>query len=243
MQPTAKTIPFQSAKSLMETQDVTSIIGVCQLCQDEKGLGVIVGRSGFGKSHTLQQFAKLEKVAYVECKETMGLKDFIGAIERELGLVEGWGTAFERTQKIEAFFTEHPGYLLIVDEADKLMLSYTRKKMEVIRSLYDSGHVGVLVSGEPVLEMLIKKHLPMFANRVEFYWSLKGLSRKEVEEYLEGYDIQPDALEELIRRATNSKNGCFRLLSRTLENVARLTEANQPITLESITKASSMMLI
>ncbi|GMX66794.1 hypothetical protein Elgi_60660 [Paenibacillus elgii] len=68
---------------------------------------------------------------------------------------------------------------------------------------------------------------------------MKGLSRKEVEEYLEGYEIQPDALEELIRR----KNGCFRLLSRALENVARLTEANQHITLESITKASSMMLI
>jgi hypothetical protein len=77
MQPT-KIIPFKSGKSLMETQDVTSIFGVCQLCQEEKGLGVIVGRSGFGKSHTLKQYAKLGNVAYVECKETMGLKDFIG---------------------------------------------------------------------------------------------------------------------------------------------------------------------
>ncbi|GMX66793.1 hypothetical protein Elgi_60650 [Paenibacillus elgii] len=125
-------------------------------------------RSGFGKSLTLQQYAKLENVAYVECKETVGLKNFIGAIERELGLIEGSGTTFERTQKIEDPFTEYPGYLLIVDEADKLILSYTRKKMEVIRSLYDSGYVGVLVSGEPVLEMLIRKHQPMFTNRVEF---------------------------------------------------------------------------
>jgi hypothetical protein len=228
---------------LIETHDVTSVIGICQLCQSEKGLGVIVGRSGFGKSHTLKKYAELENVAYVECRETMGLKDFIGAIERVLGLVEGWGTPYERTLKIEAFFTVHPGYLLIIDEADKLMLSHTRKKLEVIRALYDSRNAGILVSGEPVLEMLIKKHLPMFANRVEFYWSLKGLSRKEVEEYMEGYDVKPDALEELIRRATNTKNGCFRLFSRTLDNVSRLIEPSEPITLEAITKASSMMLL
>ncbi|WP_285889948.1 hypothetical protein [Paenibacillus macerans] len=33
-------------------------------------------QSGFGKSFTLQKSAKLENVAYVECKETIGPKKF-----------------------------------------------------------------------------------------------------------------------------------------------------------------------
>ena len=102
-----------------------------------------------------------------------------------------------------------------------------------------------MIAGEPRLEAQIKSYLTRFANRVDFYASLKGLTDKDVERYLSGYEIEPDALNELVSRACNNQTGCFRLLDRTLNNVFRIVnESNQSsITLKMISQASNMMML
>lgn len=137
------------------------------------------------------------------------------------------------------------GYLLIIDEADKLISKYTQKKMEILRGIFDQSDVGMVIAGEPRLEAQIKSYLTRFANRVDFYASLKGLTDKDVERYLSGYEIEPDALNELVSRACNNQTGCFRLLDRTLNNVFRIVnESNQSsITLKMISQASNMMML
>lgn len=64
-------------------------------------------------------------------------------------------------------------------------------------------------------------------------------------DYLQGYDITPDALEELQARARNRQTGCFRLLDRTLSNVRRILAASggETITLKIIQQASGMMML
>lgn len=42
----------------LESRDATAVLGVCQSCQEYIGLGIVVGRSGYGKTHTLKQYAK-----------------------------------------------------------------------------------------------------------------------------------------------------------------------------------------
>lgn len=44
---------------------------MCQSCQEYIGLGIVIGRSGYGKTHTLKEYAKLPRVAYIECDDTM----------------------------------------------------------------------------------------------------------------------------------------------------------------------------
>ena len=47
-----------------ESRDAKAVLGVCQSCQEYIGLGIVVARSGYGKTYALRQYAKLSRVAY-----------------------------------------------------------------------------------------------------------------------------------------------------------------------------------
>ncbi|MCD7948289.1 MAG: AAA family ATPase [Oscillospiraceae bacterium] len=228
-----------------DSRDAKAIIGVCQSCQEYIGLGIVVGRSGYGKTHTLKEYAKLARVAYIECDDTMACRDLVEAIERALGIPSGYGTIWRRVNGIRDFFSTNKGYLLIIDEADKLVSKYTQKKMEILRAIFDQSDVGLVIAGEPKLEVQIKTYLVRMANRVDFYASLRGLTPSEVEGYLGDFAIEEDALLEMKTRACNVQTGCFRLLSRTLSNVERILQENgeNTITAKAIKQASSMMML
>lgn len=229
-----------------ESRDYVHTIGVCQMCQEQQGLGIIVGKSGFGKTHTLKNYAKLPRVAYIECDDTMACRDLVEAIEQELGIPRGYGgTTWSRVNRIREFFNTNEGYLLIIDEADKLISKYTQKKMEILRGIYDQSSVGIVIAGELKLEAEIKGSLARFANRMDFYYKLKGLTKQEVVDYLEGFKVDEAAIGEFISRATNSQNGCFRLLDRTLNNVIRLLKERDEtkVTLKIMSEASNMMML
>ena len=235
----------RAAPAFYESRDAKAVLGVCQSCQEYIGLGIVVARSGYGKTYALRQYAKLPRVAYIECDDTMSSRDLVEAIERSLGLPGGYGTIWRRVNSIRGFFNTNRGYLLIIDEADKLVSKYTQKKMEILRAVFDQSDVGLVIAGEPKLEAQIKTYLARMANRVDFYASLRGLSPSEVEGYLEGYEITPDALVELKARACNMQTGCFRLLARTLSNVRRILadRGEEHITVKVIEQASSMMML
>ena len=228
-----------------ESRDAKAVLGVCQSCQEYIGLGIVVARSGYGKTYALRQYAKLPRVAYIECDDTMSSRDLVEAIEKSLGLPSGYGTIWRRVNGIREYFNTNRGYLLIIDEADKLVSKYTQKKMEILRAIFDQSDVGLVIAGEPKLEAQIKTYLARMANRVDFYASLRGLSPSEVEGYLDGFDITADALVELKARACNMQTGCFRLLDRTLSNVRRiLTDRGEgTVTVKVIEQASSMMML
>ncbi|MDU5947301.1 MAG: AAA family ATPase [Paenibacillus macerans] len=226
-------------------RDARDILGLCTECQEYSKLGVVTGKTGYGKSHTLKHYAKMQRVAYIECDDSMGCKDLIDSIEAALGIPPTPGSIYRKKQGIIQFFEVNKGYLLIVDEADKLINKYTQKKMEILRSIYGDARVGLVIAGEPKLESLIKGYLERFANRVDARTALVGLTEKEVRDYLEGFPFEADALEEMVVRGTNSKTGCFRLLARTLDNVLRVhrEDGGDTISLDTIIKASSMMML
>lgn len=234
-----------STPAFYESRDAKAVLGVCQSCQEYTGLGIVVARSGYGKTYALRQYAKLPRVAYIECDDTMGCRDLVEAIEHSLGLPGGYGSIWRRVSGIREFFNTNRGYLLIIDEADKLVSKYTQKKMEILRAVFDQSDVGLVIAGEPRLEVQIKTYLARMANRVDFYTSLRGLSPSEVEGYLEGFDVTPDALVELKARACNTQTGCFRLLDRTLSNVRRILaeRGDGTVTVKIIEQASSMMML
>lgn len=231
--------------AFFESKDTRAVLGVCQSCQEYIGLGIVVARSGYGKTYSLRQYAKLPKVAYIECDDTMSSRDLVEAIERSLGLPTGYGTIWKRVNGIRDFFNTNKGYLLVVDEADKLVSRNTQKKMEILRAIFDQSDVGLVIAGEPKLEMQIKTYLGRMANRVDFYASLRGLTPGEVEGYLADFQMNADALAELQHRACNMQTGCFRLLSRTLANVKRILaeKGETVVTVKIIEQASAMMML
>lgn len=239
-------VKLKSKVEFFESRDFINTIGVCQACQENIGLGIIVGKSGQGKTHALKKYAKLQRVAYIECDDTMACRDLVEAIEMELGMPRSTGgTIWSRVNRIREFFNVNQGYLLIIDEADKLINKYTQKKMEILRGIFDQSDVGIVIAGEPRLETELKSSLTRFANRMDFYYKLKGLNQNEVKDYLEGFEIDEAAMGELISRATNNNNGCFRLLDRTLNNVLRVLRerGEAKVTLKIVSEASSMMML
>lgn len=229
-----------------ESRDFVQTIGVCQACQEDMALGIVVAKSGYGKTHALKKYAKMPRVAYIECDDTMASRDLVEAIENKIGMPKGaGGTIWSRVNRIRDFFNANEGYLLIIDEADKLMNKYTQKKMEIIRGIYDQSDVGVVIAGEPRLEADIKGSLNRFANRMDFYYKMKGLTEQEVRDYLEGYDIDDAAMAEMVSRANNAQSGCFRLLDRTLSNVLRILKqkGGTRITMKIVSEASGMMML
>lgn len=226
-----------------ESRDAKAVLGVCQSCQEYIGLGIVVARSGYGKTYALRQYAKLSRVAYIECDDTMSSRDLVEAIERSIGLPNGYGTIWRRVNGIREFFNTNKGYLLIIDEADKLVSKYTQKKMEILRAVFDQSDVGLVIAGEPKLEAQIKTYLVRMANRVDFYASLRGLSPSEVEGYLTDFQIEPEALVELKARACNMQTGCFRLLDRTLSNVRRILKetGEETVTVKTTASRASRM--
>lgn len=240
---TAKTV--DTRKDVYSSNDYVNTIGLCKACQEDMAVGLVVGRSGYGKTHTLKTYAKLPRVAYVECDDTMGCKDLVEDIEKALGIPSSYGTIHRRVKCISEFLNVNQGYLLIIDEADKLISKYTQKKMEILRFIMDQSEAGLVIAGEPRLESEIKTYLTRFGNRIDLYWKFKGLSRNEVVDYMSGYAVDDDALQEIIVRATNDKTGCFRLLDRTMKNVVRvMNESSETrITLKIIKQASGMMML
>lgn len=229
-----------------ESRDYIQTIGVCKSCQENMALGIIVAKSGYGKTHSLKKYAKMPRVAYIECDDTMACRDLVEAIEIQIGMPKGaGGTIWSRVNRIRDFFNANEGYLLIIDEADKLINKYTQKKMEIIRGIFDQSDVGIVIAGEPRLEAEIKGNLARFANRMDFYYKLKGLTEQEVRDYLEGYDIEETAMLEFISRAQNAQTGCFRLLDRTLSNVLRILKdsGQTKVTMKIVSQASNMMML
>lgn len=54
-----------------ESKDYIQTIGVCKSCQENMALGIIVAKSGYGKTHALKKYAKMPRVAYIRCDDTM----------------------------------------------------------------------------------------------------------------------------------------------------------------------------
>lgn len=229
----------------LESRDAVKVLGVCQSCQEFVGLGIVVARSGYGKTYSLRQYAKLPRVAYIECDDTMSSRDLVEAIEKSLGIPSGYGTIWRRVNGIRDFFNANKGYLLVIDEADKLVSKFTQKKMEILRAIFDQSDVGLVIAGEPKLEAQIKTYLARMANRVDFYVSLKGLQPSEVEQYLADFTVEPEAMVEFKARACNMQTGCFRLLDRTLSNVRRILQerGQEVVTVKIIEEASSLMML
>lgn len=228
-----------------ESRDFIGVIGVCNACQENQGLGIITGKSGYGKTHSLKHYAKLPRVVHIECNETMNCKDIVRKIERAIGLPKSFGSIDERLEHVVNFFNSNRGYLLIVDEADKLISKYTQKKIEILRYIADGSTVGIVIAGEPALESAIKSYDNRFANRMDFYYKLQGLNKTEISQYFKGYEVDEAAMEEFYIRACNTQTGCFRLLDRTLNNVMRILKNSDKncITLKVIQEASNMMML
>lgn len=242
---------FRPGEMFYQSADVRRIMAVCSACQTYSKMGVIAGKSGYGKTHTLLMYSKFPKVAYIECDETMGERDLVDTLARALGMIPSAGTSFQRTESIKEYLLKNPGYLIIVDEADKLISRSTKRKMEILRKFVKDSkinqskpNVGIIFAGEPQLIPLLKNYNDRLDGRGTCWYELKGLSKKEAEDYLSRLPMAESIRDTLVSRACDARRGCFRRLDQTLDNIVRLMadKGTDTVTPEILTEASDMMM-
>lgn len=240
------TAPFHKRENFVTT-DFKGVTAVCTMCQEMHRLGLVFGKTGFGKTYALRNYAKLPRVAYIECNDMMNGKDIMRRLEHAVGMPKGTGSVDERMENLTSFLLANKGYLLIIDEADKLLNKYTTQKIEMFRTITDAtnGSTGVVFAGEPALKVKLESYDMRLANRMGNEYELKGLTRHEVERYFEGCEVEEEAFEELCRRAYNKRTGCFRLLDRTLDNVMHILKitGKNILTYDVLKEASNMMVL
>ena len=100
-------------KGFFETKDSSNVIGVCSSCQEDMGLGIVVGKSGYGKTYALKYYAKMPRVAYIECDDTMSSRDLVEAIERALGIPQNYG----RNKRVAARSAHYNPYICTIRES------------------------------------------------------------------------------------------------------------------------------
>ncbi len=191
-----------------ESRDAKAVLGVCQSCQEYIGLGIVVARSGYGKTYALRQYAKLPRVAYIECDDTMSSRDLVEAIERSLGLPSGYGTIWRRVNGIREFFNTNRGYLLIIDEADKLVSKHTQKKMEILRAVFDQSDVGLVIAGEPKLEAQMARKRVIEAPSLKSWEDVNDALRQIAEAQIAVGDIESDMQKQIIGAQKVAEEQC-----------------------------------
>lgn len=85
-------------RGFYESDDARCIQRLCQRAREDQALGLIVGKSGYGKTTALRLIGKRDQTVYIECAEIMTVRNLIDTLERELKLCPyGTRSAAERS--------------------------------------------------------------------------------------------------------------------------------------------------
>jgi len=239
---------FQTSVGFIRTEDALRVLGVCKACAREKAMGVLMGPPGSGKTTALQEYLRQDPQAvYIVADVLMTSKQLIEAIARGVGAEPG-GSLWDVMQRVLRILRAEPR-LVIVDEADMLISSSTKsvRKLEILRLLYDQGHVGVVVCGLPRLRIWLTKgpslrdNLAQLYSRVSILRELQGITKSEMQEILAQFNMTPAAKEHLLSQGCARDAGGIRRLTTILDRALLLAEGNV-ITREMIQAAEELML-
>ena len=156
---------------------------------------------------------------------------------------------FQTYQEFQARKKEigDPTSLIVVDEADRLQMS----SLEQMRSIFDSGGMGLVLIGMPGIEKRIAR-FPQFYSRIGFVHEFRPLSPDEMQGFLErhwtpfGVTLPETAFApEVVARLIRITSGNLRLLTRLLTQVERVLSVNyaQAVSLEIVEAARDSLVI
>ncbi|TEB10022.1 AAA family ATPase [Pelotomaculum propionicicum] len=234
-------------KDLIETDDLASVLGLCSLCRADGEIGVITGAPGTGKTTALEEFRGREPfTVYIRADVTMSGRELVKELGDKLGVDIQEGTQRSKIKQIIKHLRDDP-VLVIVDEADLLVSRDSVKKLEILRTIWDEAHCGLILAGLPRLATFLVKgpggreNLSQFYSRVRRAYAMKGVKRSEILPALAGYNMTDAARNYLVTAATSKAQGGLRRYHRLLQNALDLVEQGETITLEVVQEADSML--
>lgn len=177
-----------------ESEDYKNVINRIKYVKEVKGIGLIVGKPGSGKTYTVTSFIdkinkELYEIVYIKATVVSSF-EFLKLICNELGIDVGncyKGDIYNKIKrKIREIKKERREFILIIDAAENL----DSKALEEIKNLYEIDEERketitiLLVGTEEVKEELKKAKYETLRQRIIVNYNMQGLTREEVKQYI-----------------------------------------------------------
>lgn len=252
-----KSLPFTKAQhedDVLQTPAFEQALERLRYLVDRRGIGVLLGAPGVGKSTLLRTFlASLSKTAHAPCyltHTTCGVLDLYRQVARGFDLVPRFNradVAREIKDRLERLLGQQKVLpVLVIDEAHLLPTTFL-EELRILTSFAGDSRdsLTLLLAGHPQLESNLRLAVnEAFAQRIVLKVRLASLSRAEVERYV-AHRLEragrtaklflPDAIEAL----TKASRGIPRVLDRLGEHalLIALRDKKKEIDAEGITQA------
>lgn len=179
-----------------ESKDFKNVVSRLNYLKEIKGIGLITGSPGLGKTYTLRCFVDslnkdLYKVIYIS-PTNLGKFEFFGNIARQLNIDIGAcykDELYENIQKeIKRLVNEQRvQVIIIVDDAQYLNLKIIKDLKILFDFQMDSkDYTSIILCGhENLRKELSKIEYETIRQRVVINYKYEGFTREEVKEYIE----------------------------------------------------------
>ena len=192
-----KKSPFDDSphpQQIFESQGWTQMKARLQFLVDHRGVGLLTGEIGAGKSTAARTFTStlnpnLYKILYVYWSSGSAM-DLLRLLAFQLDIQPAYKRADLVRQIAEAIVRlnhskkQHP--VLVIDEAQLLRHNALEQLPLLLNFEMDSSHqLSLLLLGQPLLRrtLSLQLHEPL-RQRISVHYHLEGLSRDELDQYL-----------------------------------------------------------
>ena len=237
---------WRTREKLADTSASRMIRDACAHAFGWKALGMIVGRSGVGKTETVLHLEQeREEIIVIECNRAMRPTEVFVKILQQLDEVHT--THASNGAKVSAIIwaLQRKERLLIFDEADQL----TPYTLDVVRRIFDDGNCGMILQGMPALEDMIargrnltKVNLDYLFSRVTIRREIPPPSSDDIRKILSLYNADISQSGMKVIRKWISHRGELRVLTNTLDYaVSLVSKSNGEITDDILERAYSKL--
>lgn len=208
----------------IETRVAKVVWNLVEKCEEERELGVVIGRAGLGKTKAIREWVRAhsERAVLVTVTVTHTGRELLVDIGEKLGIYPNGNT---RRILVEiANVLRDEGKVLIVDEADLL----NERSLEILRAVYDSAEIGMVLSGMERLYVKMTKgtmmrDLAQLYSRVGYKVFLK-LWEEDVKQVMDVYDVKGELFDLLWK--VGQKSG-MRGIIKAIRRAKRVAALNK----------------
>lgn len=249
--------PFEKGQNdcIVNNIDYREVMGRLNYLKEIKGIGLITGRPGVGKTFSIHQFCQslnegLYKVVYV-AMSTLSIVEFYKELSMGFGLepyakkVDNYRNLQEHIKKLSTEKRVTP--VIIVDEAQYLNTDILNDLKMLLNFDFDSkNHAILILVGLTNLENILNRAVhEALRQRIVIQYQILGIEGDEVKKYIEeklkhAGRIEPLFEESAIVALSNACQGSSRKLNNLITQAMILGATSKKQMIDNITVMEAM---
>ena len=233
----------KTASLFCTTPTAKAILDLVAYCRDTKGMGLIIGNPGVGKTTALTQFA----ITFYEaklCSMSPAHSSMSGALKRVCDALETFPSrSVCETHEVicNALKWRQGVNVLMFDEAQHL----TNQTIEELRCIHDETGVAMVFAGNATFQSRFNKAkgavFAQFSSRISMRLELWEPTAEDIQAFCDHHKISGDKEFEFLSRHAKSSGG-LRTISKLINVAYPLSGQENPISLAHLKAAAGMLM-